>query len=195
MRDEHGSASAATKFSDCSIDRYARLISSGSADCLLNYPSPDIIFSLCGNKLVDPAEQCDCGNAEECKADPCCGPECMLKKDAQCGSGICCKDCKLIKKGRPCRIPVSECDLTEYCSGVSGTCPSDFYSLDGTPCNDGQSVCYNKTCYDPNRHCRQLFGKTAKGASPTCFSQGNTIGDRFGNCGYENRKFRKCNER
>nr|XP_033805914.1 disintegrin and metalloproteinase domain-containing protein 9-like [Geotrypetes seraphini] len=151
--------SSAIHFSECSIKRYTELISSTRADCTLNVPLPEKIFSLCGNKLVDRAEECDCGNEKECKADPCCRPHCMLKKGAQCTSGLCCKHCKFIKKGKPCRAPVSECDLTEYCSGVSATCPPDFYFLDGTPCNDGQSVCYNKTCYDPNRHCRELFGK------------------------------------
>ncbi|XP_029459125.1 disintegrin and metalloproteinase domain-containing protein 26A-like [Rhinatrema bivittatum] len=97
-----------------------------------------------------------------------------------------------IKKGQPCRIPVSECDLAEYCNGSSIVCPPDVYSQDGTPCNDGQSICYQNNCYDPNRHCRKIFGKNARSASLACFSQLNTIGDRFGNCGYENKKFKKC---
>ncbi|XP_029459930.1 disintegrin and metalloproteinase domain-containing protein 9-like [Rhinatrema bivittatum] len=182
--------STATTFSECSILNYSRLIKSGLADCLLNNPS--IVFTICGNKLREGNEECDCGSEEECKADPCCGTQCKLRAGMECISGPCCKNCKFINKGQPCRVPVSECDLAEYCSGTSTTCPPDVYSQDGTPCNDGQSICYENTCYDPNRHCQKIFGKEARSASLACFSHLNTIGDRFGNCGYENKKFKKC---
>ncbi|XP_029459931.1 disintegrin and metalloproteinase domain-containing protein 9-like, partial [Rhinatrema bivittatum] len=182
----------ATVFSDCSINTYTQQITDERADCLLNIPSPDIALNLCGNKLLDGEEECDCGTEEECKADPCCGTKCKLRTGAQCSNGTCCENCMFINEGQPCRIPVSECDLAEYCSGVSNICPSDVYSQDGTPCNDGQSLCYQNNCHDPNRYCRKIFGRKARSASLACFSQLNTIGDRFGNCGYENKQFKKC---
>jgi len=39
-----------------------------------------------------------------------------------------------------CRAAVGECDIPEYCTGSTGTCPADQHDATGTPCDDGQ-VC------------------------------------------------------
>ncbi|XP_029459939.1 disintegrin and metalloproteinase domain-containing protein 9-like [Rhinatrema bivittatum] len=193
-----GSTRPTKIFSNCSVDQYAFLIKKGRAECLLNKPilvteipvTP--ATALCGDKVVNATEECDCGSEQECKEDPCCGDKCKLRPGAQCTTGMCCKRCKFLHKGIPCRIPVSECDLAEYCNGTSAMCPPNTYTQDGTPCNNGLSVCYKNMCYDSNRHCRQMFGRGAKGALLDCFTAVNTVGDRYGNCGVLDDKMKKC---
>ncbi|XP_029459935.1 disintegrin and metalloproteinase domain-containing protein 9-like [Rhinatrema bivittatum] len=190
-----GTLSITSTFSQCSINYYTELIKQGRADCLLNIPADTSIFhlQLCGNKVLDGDEPCDCGSEKECQNDPCCEFNCKLRKGTECVTGTCCYQCKFIKKGKPCRLPISECDLAEYCSGASETCPPDTYAQNGTPCNNGQSICYNNNCYDPDRHCRTMFGKGAKMAALECFIALNTIGDRFGNCGSQlGKTWKKC---
>ncbi|XP_069487549.1 disintegrin and metalloproteinase domain-containing protein 9-like [Ambystoma mexicanum] len=186
----HGGVTA-TSFSVCSMQYYSRFIARGGGYCLQAVPSAHFrrqeTFHYCGNKKVEGQEQCDCGSEEECASDPCCTATCKLKGNAQCSNGECCRWCQFIDQGTPCRKPVSECDLAEYCNGTSSFCPDDMYSQDGTPCNRNQSFCVSNKCYDYNQHCEMLFGKGAKAASRECFAAINTIGDNVGNCGFEDR--------
>ncbi|XP_069483793.1 disintegrin and metalloproteinase domain-containing protein 9-like [Ambystoma mexicanum] len=185
-----------TSFSDCSTMDFGNFISSGNAFCLQNVPFDGLRSAVphCGNKAVEGDEQCDCGSVKECASDRCCDATCKLKGSAQCSRGPCCHACHFVKKGTPCRLPVSECDLAEYCNGTSAVCPPDVYYQDGSTCNRNQSVCVNNKCYDYMKHCRMLFGKGATVASPKCFSVVNTNGDRFGNCGFEGKDVlpKKC---
>lgn len=183
-----------TSFSDCSIKYFEHFISNGSGFCLQNvsFAESFVVVPYCGNKAVEGEEKCDCGSARECTSDQCCDATCQLKGDAQCGSGECCDTCKFVKKGTPCRIPVSECDLAEYCNGTSAMCPADVYYQNGSPCNHNKSYCVNSKCYDYIRHCKQLFGTDATVAPTECFAAVNINGDRFGNCGFEGAEPKKC---
>ncbi|CAI9595786.1 unnamed protein product [Staurois parvus] len=81
-------------FSSCSEDDFEKLTLNKGGGCLLNVPSPDESYSApsCGNKLVDPGEECDCGNEK----DPCCQPgTCKLRSGAQCAYGSCCQNCRV----------------------------------------------------------------------------------------------------
>ncbi|XP_069476453.1 disintegrin and metalloproteinase domain-containing protein 9-like [Ambystoma mexicanum] len=171
--------------SGCSMHDLESFLNSEASFCLWNIPSAEPVISktqICGNKHVEIGEECDCGFPQEC-TNVCCDPEtCRLIKGASCASGECCKRCQLAALGTPCRIPVTECDLAEYCDGLLSTCPADVYFQDGTPCNRNRSVCYNNNCYDFTKHCKRIFGKETEVASLECFSAVNTIGDRFGNC-------------
>lgn len=50
-------------FSSCSAEDFEKLTLNKGGSCLLNIPKPDEAYSApsCGNKLVDPGEECDCG--------------------------------------------------------------------------------------------------------------------------------------
>lgn len=59
--------SAGTKaFSSCSIRDFQRFLATGEGQCLLNRPTMDVSYKapVCGNKVVEPGEACDCGSAE-----------------------------------------------------------------------------------------------------------------------------------
>ncbi|XP_040271627.1 disintegrin and metalloproteinase domain-containing protein 9-like [Bufo bufo] len=173
-------------FSDCSVRDMEKFYASDNASCLWNAPASDLssVKNQCGDNRLDSGEECDCGSVEECQKNVCCNPvTCTLKENATCSSGPCCRKCKFVAAGTVCRLPSTECDLAEYCDGKSSSCPTDVYHQDGSPCNDGQSVCYKKNCYDYNKHCQRLFGKGAAAAPLSCFQTVNTAGDRFGNCG------------
>ncbi|XP_041958042.1 disintegrin and metalloproteinase domain-containing protein 9-like [Alosa sapidissima] len=174
-------------FSDCSADSFEKLmLKMGHHNCLLNVPQPHKTYRkpYCGNKLLDPGEECDCGSEEECKKDPCCEPNtCKLKSWAQCTDGECCRNCKFLPGGYECRSRSDECDLPEYCSGSSPFCPADVFVQNGHVCRNNQSYCYNGDCQHHDTQCKTLFGSKARSAADVCYEFVNSKGDRFGNCG------------
>ncbi|XP_062399381.1 disintegrin and metalloproteinase domain-containing protein 9-like [Sardina pilchardus] len=182
-------------FSDCSADSFEKLmLRMGKRNCLLNVPHPHKTYRKpdCGNKLLDPGEECDCGSEEECQEDPCCEPNtCKLKSGAQCADGECCRNCKFLPGGYECRSQSDECDLPEYCNGSSSDCQADVFVQDGHLCRNNQSYCYNGKCQHHDTQCQALFGSKAKSAADECYEFVNSKGDRFGNCG----GYRKCSAR
>lgn len=99
-------ASGSRNFSTCSAEDFEKLTLNKGGNCLLNIPKPDEAYSapFCGNKLVDPGEECDCGTPKECELDPCCeGSTCKLKSSAECAYGDCCQDCWFLPGGTLCR--------------------------------------------------------------------------------------------
>ncbi|CAI5763858.1 and metalloproteinase domain-containing 20-like [Podarcis lilfordi] len=179
------------KFSNCSYQNYFEL---RNTPCLLIPPEPDKMYKLkhCGNKVVEDGEQCDCGSPDQCKLDPCCQSNCMLRPGATCAFGRCCAECQYLPAHYVCRQEVSSCDLPEYCNGTSEWCPKDVYVQDGTPCSDGV-YCYHGNCTTHSEQCKMIFGKKATAASKACFSELNGRGDRFGNCGLRHGIYKKCN--
>lgn len=65
--------------------------------------------------------------------------------------------------GHLCREPHGECDLPEFCDGVSPHCPPDSFLQDGQPCAGGHSVCYGGTCATYEGQCQQLLGPGTAG--------------------------------
>ncbi|XP_034041141.1 disintegrin and metalloproteinase domain-containing protein 8a [Thalassophryne amazonica] len=158
-------------FSSCSQQQLTRFLDEVDPACLLDNPSTDRIYGgpVCGNAFLEPGEQCDCGTAEECK-NPCCNATtCKFVTGAQCAEGECCHNCQLKPTGSICRPTTSECDLAEFCTGLSAFCPADAYAQNGWSCNRGEGYCYNGQCPSHQKHCKRLWGPDAEVAADDCF--------------------------
>ncbi|XP_008057751.2 disintegrin and metalloproteinase domain-containing protein 1-like, partial [Carlito syrichta] len=179
----HENFTKESRFSNCSSHYFHRFLQEHKGACLFNKPGHKgrkRRDSRCGNGVLEDTEQCDCGSA--CDLDPCCEPTCNLKGNAECGSGLCCLDCKFKTKGFLCRPIGDECDLPEYCDGRSAECPADTYKQDGTLC-ERIHRCARGQCMDPDKQCMNIYGDRARSAPEECYVSRNTRGDRFGNCG------------
>ncbi|KAM4690022.1 disintegrin and metalloproteinase domain-containing protein 15 isoform 2-T2 [Rhinophrynus dorsalis] len=174
------------EFSNCSLSDLASSLRQGGGMCLFNVPAPQSLFGdpRCGNLMVEDGEQCDCGLTQEC-TDPCCNAtSCQLVAGAECSSdGICCEQCKLKPPGSVCREPLGECDLPEYCNGVSPHCPPNVFLQNGEPCEKGVANCYQGECRTLRTQCQNLWGPGSTPAPKSCFSKVNMRGDKYGNCG------------
>ncbi|XP_060027638.1 disintegrin and metalloproteinase domain-containing protein 20-like [Erinaceus europaeus] len=181
----------ATKFSNCSYD-YFWGVTTQKRKCLHSPPSHDQVFTYprCGNHVTEPQEECDCGSLKLCAKDPCCQSNCTLRPGANCASGLCCKDCKILPAGTVCRAAENICDLPEWCNGTSYLCPEDVYVQGGMPCPGG--YCYEKRCNNRDEQCGKIFGKGAKSANDRCYQEVNTRGDRFGHCGFREHIYIQC---
>ncbi|XP_009080680.1 PREDICTED: disintegrin and metalloproteinase domain-containing protein 32-like, partial [Acanthisitta chloris] len=189
--------SGAKAFSNCSAGDFATFLRQGRGTCLFHRPrlaslsqqSAAVCGSqqsaaVCGNGVLEPGEQCDCGEDQRCLKNKCCTETCQLKPGAKCSSGLCCKKCQFRRKNSPCRpVADAQCDLPEYCSGSSASCPSDLYVQDGHSCERGTGYCYHGRCQSRQR----LFGRGSKNAPVACYEEINSQRDRFGNCGFQPR--------
>nr|XP_054364595.1 disintegrin and metalloproteinase domain-containing protein 9 [Mirounga angustirostris] len=188
-------ASGSRNFSSCSAEDFEKLTLNKGGNCLLNIPKPDEAYSapFCGNKLVDPGEECDCGTPKECESDPCCeGSTCKLKSSAECAYGDCCKDCWFQPAGVQCRgAKHHECDIAEFCDGSSPQCPYDVTIQNGHVCKE-KYMCYDGGCQDPDARCEITFGKGSKNAPFACYEEVHSQGDRFGNCGHKRGSYQYC---
>ncbi|XP_067168383.1 disintegrin and metalloproteinase domain-containing protein 18-like [Apteryx mantelli] len=163
LMQSNAARSTGTKaFSSCSIRDFQHFLTTGEGQCLWNKPTMDISYKapVCGNKVVEPGEACDCGSVEECQRDQCCTVGCKLKKGVECLSGPCCWRCQFLKRGTLCRTsPEDECELKEYCNGTSGQCTPNFWVMDGHPCNKRSAFCYHGVCQMADKQCQKIFGK------------------------------------
>uniref|UniRef100_A0A8C8SWZ4 ADAM metallopeptidase domain 8 n=1 Tax=Pelusios castaneus TaxID=367368 RepID=A0A8C8SWZ4_9SAUR len=158
-------------FSSCSESDLQKFLSDPRTSCLLNVPKADELYGVpvCGNQFVERGEQCDCGTPKECR-DPCCNATtCRLSEGAECAQGECCHQCKVKTSGVLCRTSKNNCDLPEYCTGLSEECPEDVFQENGVPCGNGNGYCYNGECPSHSEHCRTLWGAAAQVAPDICF--------------------------
>ncbi|XP_055969029.1 disintegrin and metalloproteinase domain-containing protein 19 [Sorex fumeus] len=185
-------------FNNCNRRELERYLLSGGGMCLSNMPDTSTMYGgrRCGNGYLEEGEECDCGEEQECD-NPCCNASnCTLRPGAQCAHGACCQHCRLLAPGTPCRTRARQCDLPEFCTGTSPHCPTNYYQMDGTPCEGGQAYCYNGMCLTYQQQCQQLWGPGAQPAPDLCFERVNVAGDTFGNCGKDmNGEHRKCSMR
>lgn len=112
----------------------------------------------------------------------------MLRSNASCATGKCCdlQTCHPHQAGVMCRGAEGECDLPEYCTGVSEFCPSDYFKRDTDLCADGKARCYKGACRSRDDQCKLLWGPSGK-SSEQCYEK-NMEGTRHGNCGYDRMK-------
>lgn len=190
-----GSQSFPELFSSCSESQLAEFLARARPNCLhkpaLSSRRVDT-GPRCGNALLDPGEECDCGTEEECK-NPCCDPAtCRLTFGSQCAHGQCCENCQFRSAGSVCRKASGECDLPEYCTGASDQCPDDSFVMNGKPCYDlGPGYCHNGHCPTHQQHCWRLFGRGAKVAHDACFDL-NSQGQEGANCGSSSHRYTPC---
>ncbi|XP_078397405.1 disintegrin and metalloproteinase domain-containing protein 12-like [Cetorhinus maximus] len=185
-----------TTFSRCSRQDLVNSVRYGGAVCLSNVPTLDKSFGgmECGNQYVERGEQCDCGKPAEC-SDPCCEPlTCKLKSGARCSSiGACCKNCQLLPEGTFCRPLSGECDLPEFCTGISSDCPQNMYLKDGHTCNNGTLYCSRGICQSVDKQCEEIWGANSRSAVDICYKVANDVGNEFGHCGKDqNGQYIKC---
>ncbi|XP_067433350.1 zinc metalloproteinase-disintegrin-like MTP4 isoform X1 [Thunnus thynnus] len=192
-----GSLAFPELFSDCSVGQLAEFLERARPGCLLKPTSNTKIIAvgpLCGNAMLDPGEECDCGTVEECR-NPCCDAStCRLTEGSQCAHGQCCDNCQFKQTGSVCRKSASDCDLPEYCTGVSGYCPEDSFEMNGKPCYDQeQGYCYNGQCPTHQQHCWRLFGPGTRVGADMCFDL-NRRGEEGANCGSSKYGYTKCTQ-
>uniref|UniRef100_A0A8C0HKV4 Uncharacterized protein n=1 Tax=Buteo japonicus TaxID=224669 RepID=A0A8C0HKV4_9AVES len=177
-------------FSSCSIRDFQHFLATGGGQCLLNRPAMDTAYKapVCGNKVVEPGEACDCGTTEvSCGRDPCCTIGCKLRRGVQCLSGPCCRKCTLCRSSSE-----DECELKEYCNGTSGECTPDLWVMDGHPCSRNTAFCYQGVCQTANKQCQKVFGRGAKNGPLACYEEINSQRDRMGHCGSNRHGYQHC---
>lgn len=85
------SSNTMTHFSSCSIDTLQEYFTSGKHYCLKNRPEAiSSTLSSCGNGILEPEEECDCGLLTYCKNKCCDALTCKFTNNSQCASGPCC---------------------------------------------------------------------------------------------------------
>ncbi|XP_012515261.1 PREDICTED: disintegrin and metalloproteinase domain-containing protein 21-like [Propithecus coquereli] len=134
----------------------------------------------CGNSVVEDTEQCDCGSLKQCYTSECCKSNCRFTPRSNCHIGSCCTNCTYSPSGTLCRPVRNICDLPEYCTGSSISCPRNVYMQDGTPCTQ-EGYCYKGNCTDRSMHCKEIFGASAENAHEICYNI-NMGTSRFGHC-------------
>nr|XP_044606766.1 disintegrin and metalloproteinase domain-containing protein 32-like isoform X4 [Equus asinus] len=163
MNPEAIQSSGVKTFSSCSLSDFENFISKMGARCLQNKPQmQSSAQSTCGNRRLEGNEVCDCGTVEIS------------------GRGVLC---------RP--TAHSECDLPEYCDGVSPQCPPDITFHDGKLCK-GEYFCYGGECQDLDARCQSLFGAGSRNAPFACYEEIQNHNDRFGNCGKKSGRYIFC---
>src|SRR5438094_201104 len=94
----------------------------------------------CGDGVLDPGEQCDDGNVQD---------------------GDCCSStCRFEPATTLCRPAAGGCDVAEFCTGASGSCPADLLEPSTFECRGAMGSCDE--------------AETCTGTSPTCPADGKS---------------------
>ncbi|XP_033621245.1 A disintegrin and metallopeptidase domain 3 isoform X2 [Fukomys damarensis] len=189
MNPEAIRSSGIKPFSSCSVDELKLLVSQPGLGCLQNQTASEVVYEAhsgtCGNRVLEPSEQCDCGLESVCKYKKCCNAKtCLLIGNAECGSGPCCdpNTCLVLERGNLCRRSIDQCDFPEFCNGVTEICEQDTKAADFESCSNNTAYCYKGRCRDTDLFCMELHGKFAQGGTDLCTMEINFQNDDFGNC-------------
>lgn len=144
-----GVSNCLQSFSECSLANITRALGSVGS-CLLSGST-----STCGNGIVEPWEECDCGETDEDCSETCCYPAshtgrgCQLRPGAACSpsEGPCCSlQCSYITPSGQSEarcLEASECHGDSYCDGQRSLCPEPRSKREGIPCQDGAKVSFS----------------------------------------------------
>ncbi|KAL8177850.1 UNVERIFIED_CONTAM: hypothetical protein K2H54_021784, partial [Gekko kuhli] len=176
------------KFSPCSIAYIAHILRDKKDRCFVETGRP-----ICGNRIVDPGEECDVGSED---TDPCCygagepnGIRCWLKPGALCSpsQGLCCNhDCLPKPPGEPCQKENS-CALGSVCSGSTAKCPPPVPKANFTHCLESR-VCLNGLCVGSlcAKHGLEQCDCASSSSKERCFLccqlPGSPCGEKTGYC-------------
>lgn len=172
-------SNAVSSFSPCSIGTVCttmgqRLI---ATQCMENNENvPVASTNQCGNGIVDPGEDCDCGGEEQCAGNRCCDPAtCRFRPGAVCDTsagGCCSETCQLAPAGTLCRESKGLCDPEETCTGESSVCPRDRVLNDGDTCGlaGGNTTCASGLCTSRVMQCASLLGLESNSSVAVCNS-------------------------
>ncbi|KAF9785898.1 Metallo-peptidase family M12-domain-containing protein [Thelephora terrestris] len=156
------------QFSPCSLGNICSLMmgvggGQTNTSCVLD-PDPTrqvISMQMCGNGIVEAGEECDPGLGSN---STCCDPQtCKFTAGAVCDptSSTCCtSDCQLAPATQLCRQSRdARCDVAEFCTGTSSTCPTDTTKPNGQSCGSGGLACADGICTSLDLQC-QSAGST-----------------------------------
>ncbi|KAG0638903.1 Metallo-peptidase family M12-domain-containing protein [Tuber brumale] len=161
-------------FSPCTVGNICSAFKRKSVDmsCLTSNRDVSVITqNECGNGIVEPGEDCDCGGTEACGTNSCCEPTtCKFKASAVCDDANedCCTGCQFASKDKVCRSSNGPCDPEERCTGRNATCPSDVVSGNGDSCGDGLQ-CASGQCTSRDLQCKTVMGQYRSNSTHSCY--------------------------
>lgn len=125
-------------FSPCTVGNICSAMGTNSVNskCLTaNKDVSTVTGSVCGNGIVEPGEDCDCGGPTGCGSNSCCDPNtCKFVGTAVCdpsNEDCCTNQCQFASNGTVCRASTGSCDPEEVCTGTAASCPADVAAPDG----------------------------------------------------------------
>ncbi|KAF2971432.1 hypothetical protein GQX73_g2104 [Xylaria multiplex] len=173
-----------TQFSPCSIGNICSAMSRNSvnSECLSdNKNVVTITGSQCGNGIIEPGEDCDCGGETGCQGNSCCDPKtCKFTANSVCdfaNEDCCTTQCQFASNGTVCRASTGTCDPLETCSGTSATCPTDVKAPDGQTCGaDGAGLkCASGQCTSRDLQCQTQVGGLTNSSNLTACDENTCL--------------------
>ncbi|CAK3956898.1 hypothetical protein DOTSEDRAFT_67715 [Lecanosticta acicola] len=169
------------QFSPCSVGNICSALERNSVNsrCLTdNRQVTTISGQQCGNGIVEPGEECDCGGEQGCGNQTCCDPKtCKFTQGAVCDDANedCCHGCQFASNGTVCRASTGQCDPEETCSGTTAMCPQDQTKPNGESCGNGLQ-CASGQCTSRDQQCKSVMGSYTQGNDTyACDSSGCAI--------------------
>lgn len=123
----------------------------------------NVTRNCCGNHVLNTGEACDDGNTlngDYCSSDCSmvtgyCGDS-IAQTNEMCDyklSACCANTCQsILAADTSCRVSRGDCDLPEFCTGITAECPDDTFKPPNTTCRSALGVCdAPETCsgHDP----------------------------------------------
>ncbi|THD23704.1 Disintegrin and metalloproteinase domain-containing protein [Fasciola hepatica] len=132
------------KFSPCSLRTIGATLAVRAPLCFVG--SSEATLGRCGNRRLDPGEECDTGGAV---TNGCCTPDCKLRPGARCSPwnhDCCTSDCQIAPSSSVCAESHSgnSCLGAGRCNGTGPVCPGPTL-LTGVRCAE-HGLCLQGQC-------------------------------------------------